>query len=231
MKSQGLVEDVQRRLEQALLDGRYVANSRLASERVMAEQFGVSRNTVREATQRLVARGLLRSRPGAGVYVSDQLRTGAASPWGHLVADHPAVLADVLEFRRVLEGATAYYAAQRGTEVEHQRIRDLLTELELARAEERAADEAAADAQMHEAIALASHNSMFLHLHASVLGILREHITLNGTNLRTLAPEVSSQLLQQHRAICQAICARRPEASRTAMQAHIDYVISMLEAE
>jgi GntR family transcriptional repressor for pyruvate dehydrogenase complex len=101
MKSLGLVEDVQRQLEQALLDGRYVANSRLPSERVLAEQFGVSRNTVREATQRLVARGLLRSRPGAGVYVSDQLRTGAASPWGHLVADHPAVLADVLEFRRV----------------------------------------------------------------------------------------------------------------------------------
>ncbi|MFC0170843.1 FadR/GntR family transcriptional regulator [Pseudoduganella danionis] len=231
MKSQGLVEDVQRQLEQALLDGRYVANSRLPSERVLAEQFGVSRNTVREATQRLVARGLLRSRPGAGVYVSDQLRTGAASPWGHLVADHPAVLADVLEFRRVLEGATAYYAAQRGTAEEHQRIRDLLAELELARAEERAADEAAADAQMHEAIALASHNSMFLHLHASVLGILREHITLNGTNLRALAPDVSGQLLQQHRAICQAICARRPEASRTAMQAHIDYVISMLESE
>ncbi|MYM42154.1 FadR/GntR family transcriptional regulator [Duganella qianjiadongensis] len=231
MKLQGLVEDVQRRLEQALLDGRYTANSRLPSERVLAEQFSVSRNTVREATQRLVARGLLRSRPGAGVYVSDQLRTGAASPWGHLVADHPAVLADVLEFRRVLEGATAYYAAQRGTAEEHQRIRDLLAQLELARAEDRAADEAAADAQMHEAIALASHNSMFLHLHASVLGILREHITLNGTNLRALAPDVSAQLLQQHRAISQAICARRPEASRTAMQAHIDYVISMLEAE
>ncbi len=231
MKLRGLVEDVQRRLEQSLLDGRYAANSRLPSERILAEQFAVSRNTVREASQRLVARGLLRSRPGAGMYVSDQLRTSTATPWGHLVADHPAVLSDVLEFRRVLEGATAYYAAQRGTAEEHQRIRDVLAALELAHLEDRAGDEAAADAQLHEAIALASHNSMFLHLHASVLGILREHITLNGTNLRALASDVPSQLLQQHRAICQAICARRAEAARTAMQAHIDYVISMLESE
>lgn len=229
MKTNGLVEDVQRQLEVALLDGRYPANAKLPSERVLAEQFSVSRNTIREALQRMVARGLLRSRPGAGVFVGDQLRTSTASPWGQLVADHPALLNDVLEFRRVLEGATAYYAALRGTEDEYAGIRALLAGLEQARIDDKAAEEAALDAQLHEAIALASHNSMFLHLHSSVLGILREHITLNGSNLRALDAEVSGQLLQQHRAICQAICARRPEAARTAMQAHIDYVVSKME--
>jgi GntR family transcriptional repressor for pyruvate dehydrogenase complex len=229
MRTNGLVEDVQRQLEMALLDGRYPANSKLPSERVLAEQFSVSRNTIREALQRLVARGLLRSRPGAGVFVGDQLRTGTSSPWGQLVTDHHALLADVLEFRRVLEGATAYYAAQRGTEEEHAGIRLLLTALEQSRADNAASSEASLDAQLHEAIALASHNTMFLHLHASVLSILREHITLNGSNLRALDTEVSEQLLQQHRAICQAICGRRPEAARTAMQAHIDYVTGKLE--
>jgi len=229
MKTSGLVEDVQRQLEVALLDGRYPANAKLPSERVLAEQFSVSRNTIREALQRMVARGMLRSQPGAGVFVSDQLRTGTSSPWGQLVADHPALLTDVLEFRRVLEGATAYYAALRGTAEEHAGIRALLSDLEQARLNEEGAAEASLDAKLHEAIALASHNSMFLHLHSSVLGILREHITLNGADLRALNAEVSGQLLQQHRAICQAICARRSEAARTAMQAHIDYVIGRLE--
>lgn len=229
MKINGLVEEVQRQLEVALLDGRYPANSKLPSERMLAEQFSVSRNTIREAMQRMVARGLLRSRPGAGVYVGDQLRTSTSSPWAQLVVDQPALLSDVLEFRRVLEGATAYYAALRGTEEEFAGIRALQAGLERARLEQQEATEAALDAQLHEAIALASHNSMFLHLHASVLVILREHITLNGSNLRALDAEVSGQLLQQHRAICQAICARRPEAARTAMQAHIDYVAGKLE--
>jgi GntR family transcriptional regulator, transcriptional repressor for pyruvate dehydrogenase complex len=231
MKTNGLVEEVQRKLEVALLDGRYPANAKLPSERMLAEQFSVSRNTIREALQRMVARGLLRSRPGAGMFVGDQMRTGgSSSPWAQLVVDHPVLLSEVLEFRRVLEGATAYYAALRGTDEEYAGIRALLAGLEQSRLDDEAAKEAALDAELHEAIALASHNSMFLHLHASVLGILREHITLNGSNLRALDAEVSGQLLQQHRAICQAICARRPEAARTAMQAHIDYVAGKLEA-
>lgn len=231
MKTNGLVEEVQRKLEVALLDGRYPANAKLPSERTLAEQFSVSRNTIREALQRMVARGLLRSRPGAGMFVGDQMRTGgSSSPWAQLVVDHPVLLSEVLEFRRVLEGATAYYAALRGTDEEYAGIRALLAGLEQSRLDDEAAKEAALDAELHEAIALASHNSMFLHLHASVLGILREHITLNGSNLRALDAEVSGQLLQQHRAICQAICARRPEAARTAMQAHIDYVAGKLEA-
>lgn len=113
MTARGRTEVVMRKIETALLDGSWPAGTRLPAERVLAEQYGVARNTIREATQRLVARGLLQSRRGAGVYVTDQLRVGIASPWGQLVADHPALRDDILEFRRVLEGATAYFAALR----------------------------------------------------------------------------------------------------------------------
>jgi len=222
--AEGLVAEVMRKLETGMLDGTFVANARLPSERVLAEQYQVSRNTVREAVQRLGARGLVRSRQGAGVFVTDQLRTGAASPWGQLVADHPAVRDDILEFRRVLEGATAYYAALRSNSEDRARIGALMTELESARANENRVREADADAELHEAIALASHNTMFLHLHTSVIAILRDHITVNVNGLRKLEEAVSAQLLMQHRSVCDAILAGRPEEARTAMQTHIDYV-------
>jgi GntR family transcriptional repressor for pyruvate dehydrogenase complex len=220
------VETVMRRIETALLDGSCPAHARLPAERVLAERYGVSRNTVREAIQRLVARGLLRSRQGAGVYVTEQLRTGTGtpSPWGQLIADHPGVRDDVLEFRRVLEGATAYFAALRCTDEDRERIRTQMAALEQARQVDDQPGEAAADARLHEAIALASHNTMFLHLHASVIGMLREHITANGSSLRAQAPDVGRHLLQQHRAICDAICGARPDEAQAAMQAHIDYV-------
>jgi len=48
--------------------------------------------------------------------------------------------------------------------------------LETAHANGDAAVEAATDAKLHEAIALPSRNAMFLHLHTSVTGMLREHI-------------------------------------------------------
>lgn len=224
--SSGRVETVMRRLETAMLDGTLVANARLPAERVLAQRYEVSRNTVREAIQRLNARGLVRIRPGAGVYVTDQLRTGLASPWGQLVADHPAVRNDILEFRRVLEGATAYFAALRADPEDRRRISGLMAELERTRASDDKVAEARADTMLHEAIALASHNTMFLHLHTSILSMLREHITLNGNGLRELSAATSDQLLHQHRSVCEAICAHQPEEARTAMQTHIDFVRS-----
>lgn len=227
-RGRGRVDKVLRQIETALLDGSWPAHARLPAERVLAQHYGVARNTVREAIQRLVARGLLRSRQGAGVYVTEQLRTGTGtpSPWGQLIAEHPGVRDDVLEFRRVLEGATAYFAAQRCTETDRERIRAQLAALEQARLADDQPGEAAADARLHEAIALASHNTMFLHLHASVIGMLRDHITANGSSLRAQAPDVGRHLLQQHRAICDAICGARPDQAQAAMQAHIDYVAS-----
>ncbi len=229
MRERGRVEEVMRKVETALLDGTWPAGTRLPAERVLAETYGVARNTVREATQRLAARGLLQSRRGAGVFVTEQLRSGIASPWRQLVADHPALREDILEFRRVLEGATAYFAALRADTQDLRRIRALLDQLERARGRDDKQAEADADAKLHEAIALASHNTMFLHLHTSVIGMLREHITTNGTGLREQDAEASEQLLLQHRTLCAAILARRPEEARTAMQAHIDYVRSRAE--
>ena len=220
----GRVDAIMRRLEQLLLDGTYAANARLPAERALAERFGVARNTVREALQRLAARGLLRIRPGAGVFVTDQLRTGTVSPWRQLVADHPAVRADVLEFRRVLEGATAYFAAERADDADRARIRAELGALAEARAANDKQAEAAADTRLHEAIALASHNSMFLHLHNSVIVMLREHITQSGNSLRSLQGGLADALLAQHRAICEAICGGQADAAREAMQQHIDFV-------
>jgi GntR family transcriptional repressor for pyruvate dehydrogenase complex len=159
------------------------------------------------------------------------LRTGAPSPWGQLIADSPARRDDILEFRRVLEGATAYFAALRCTDEDIARIRGAMARLDQARKDNDLAGESRIDVDLHEAIAQASRNSMFLHLHGSVMKLLREHIMLNVDGLRELDKSVSELLLLQHRTICDAICARRPEEARTAMQTHIDYVRSRFDAD
>ncbi|EGC98858.1 GntR family transcriptional regulator, partial [Burkholderia sp. TJI49] len=53
MTARGRTEVVMRKIETALLDGTWPAGTRLPAERVLAQQYGVARNTVREATQRL----------------------------------------------------------------------------------------------------------------------------------------------------------------------------------
>ncbi|MFP3758377.1 hypothetical protein SB751_31340, partial [Cupriavidus sp. SIMBA_020] len=45
-----------------------------------------------------------------------------------------------------------------------------------------------------------------------------------GTGLREQTADASGLLLLQHRTLCDAILARRPEEARTAMQTHIEFV-------
>lgn len=59
-----LSDDIVERLEAMVLEGSLRAGERLPAERVLAEQFGVSRPSLREAIQKLSAKGLLVSRQG-----------------------------------------------------------------------------------------------------------------------------------------------------------------------
>jgi GntR family transcriptional repressor for pyruvate dehydrogenase complex len=59
--------------------------------------------------------------------------------------------------------------------------------------------------------------------------MLREHITISGIGMREHGEDSSELLLLQHRTVCEAICARRPEEARTAMQTHLDFVGNWLE--
>ena len=89
-------------------------------------------------------------------------------------------------------------------------------------------EEHRADADFHEAIAEASHNTLFLHLHGSLVRILREHISLNLIGLESHTRRITDQLRQQHVNIWTTIRKHQPEAARQAMVLHIDFVWSEL---
>jgi DNA-binding transcriptional MocR family regulator len=68
-QSRTLVESLTVRLSEEILRGQPPAGSRLMSIRKAAEQYGVSKNTVIEVYDRLVASGYATSRPGSGFVV------------------------------------------------------------------------------------------------------------------------------------------------------------------
>jgi GntR family transcriptional regulator, transcriptional repressor for pyruvate dehydrogenase complex len=210
-------------LESRLLDGSWTAGMRLPAERQLAETLGISRNALREAISSLKSRGLLVSKPGSGVFVADRLQAAVTSPWRQLVADHPDLRWDTLEFRRELEGATAHYAAMRANESDLKKIGQIIKRLIAAYDTRNKAAERVADADFHEAVAEASHNSMFLFLHSGIVRMLREHISLNLMGLDDQTGDVTNHLRRQHLCIWDAIRNHRPEAARQAMLVHIDF--------
>ncbi len=66
-------------LRDAILAGELAGGTRLHASRTLAHQLGVSRNTVTQALDQLVAEGYLETRVGAGTYVASGLTPRARS--------------------------------------------------------------------------------------------------------------------------------------------------------
>lgn len=214
---------IMQRLEAMILEGSFKPGQKLPPERELAEQFGVSRPSLREAVQKLVARGLLVSRQGGGNYVSEQLGQSFSDPLLQLLAGHDEFHYDLLEFRHALEGLAAHYAALRATEADKAMLQHRFDALVATYQAMDPLQEAEADAAFHLAIAEAAHNVVLLHSMRGIFALLEQGIVKSLTRLFE-KDESRSVLYEQHRALLEAILAGDPEVARARSHEHLVFV-------
>ncbi len=218
---------VVKQIESCLLEADLQPGARLPSERSMAERFGASRSTVREAIQRLVARGALETRPGSGVFVSAAQQAAPAWVWLQRMDEGAPQRSETLEFRAIFECCVARFAAERGTADERKRLGVVMREMTRAVTEDDVAAEARGDANFHLTLAAMAHNFMLTRFYTTVIDQLRDHITRN-TYVANLdlshAKERSVARLEQHEKIYRAICDRAPDGAAQAMAQHLAFV-------
>lgn len=233
VRTRRLSDDIVEQLENMILEGSLVPGERLPAERALAERFGVSRPSLREAIQKLVAKGMLVSRQGGGNYVAQSLGSTFSDPLLQVLAKNTDAQRDLLEFRHLLESACAYYAALRATEPDLERLTEAFNQLQVCYADESHSDreaEGVADARFHLAIAEASHNAVLLHSMRGVFDLLKHNVITNIGGMYAFRSETRDMLMNQHRALYEAIMQRRAEDARNLMRQHIDYVQEVLDA-
>lgn len=230
VRQRRLADDIVAQLEAMILEGTFKIGERLPAERALAEQFGVSRPSLREAIQKLVAKGLLVSRHGGGTFVAETLGSTFSDPLLQLLENNEEAQRDLLEFRHTLEGSCAYYAALRATELDRQRLREAFEALQACYDRDSAsrAEEGAADANFHLAIAEASHNAVLLHTMRGLFDLLKRNVVTNIGGMYALRDETRQMLMEQHRELYETIMARQAEKARQVIHRHIDYVQEVL---
>jgi GntR family transcriptional repressor for pyruvate dehydrogenase complex len=216
-----------RQIEQLILRGILRASERLPSERELSDRFGVSRPSLREALAELHDRGLLVSRAGSGVFVADVLGSAFSPALIRLFAAHDETVFDAIAFRRDMEGLAAARAARLGSDTDLGVIQAIFAKMEAAHQKRDPADEARHDAEFHLAIIEASHNVIMLHMMRSMYDLLREGVFYNR-QIMFKQRTTRVMLLDQHRAINDGLQARDPEAARSAVVAHMDFVETAL---
>ena len=229
VRQRRLSDDIVEQLEGMILEGTLKSGERLPAERALAEQFGVSRPSLREAIQKLAAKGLLVSRQGGGNYVATSLGSTFSDPLLQLLESNPEAL---LEFRHTLEASCAYYAALRATEMDRERLRLAFERLQdcYARVDEVSrAEEGEADASFHLAIAEASHNAVLLHTIRGLFDLLKRNVVTNIGGMYKQRSETRDMLISQHRELYLAIIEGRAEDAREVASRHLMYVQEVLE--
>jgi GntR family transcriptional repressor for pyruvate dehydrogenase complex len=218
---------VVRQIEGLILRGILRPGERLPSERELSDRMGVSRPSLRDALADLQDRGLLTSKAGAGVFVADVLGHTFSPALVTLFATHEEAVFDYISFRRDLEGLAAERAARLGSDTDLKVIDAIFQKMEQAQSKRDPSDEARLDADFHLAIIEASHNIVMLHMMRSMYDLLREGVFYNRSVMfkqRT----TRDTLLNQHRAINEALQNRNPEAARAAIEGHLTFVETAL---
>jgi GntR family transcriptional repressor for pyruvate dehydrogenase complex len=207
-------------------DGSFRPGDRLPSEHELMRMLSVGRSSIREALRGLISLGLVETRPGRGAIVLSRV----SSPFAHLQTQGLSIervqrsaLLDLLEVRESLEGQAAELAARRATaeDLRHieQQAADIQKQIAAGRIYSRA------NVQFHLAIAHASHNNVLRESLSHLLGQLRE---FRERTIREI-PQMSRRDVAEHRAIVEAIRARRPGQARRAVVQHIRRYAAMVK--
>lgn len=215
-----LYQQVAGAVSAAITAGRYPVGTRLPSERDLAEEFGVSRPTVREAMIALEIRGLVEARHGSGIYVME----GAEAGGPPLDLDIGAF--ELTEARRLFEGEACALAATVITDEELAELEVILGDMVGENSLATSIGEQA-DRRFHLTIARATRNTAIAMV-VETLWDIRYRSPLCAAMLARAREVGVRPLIEDHREILDALSRRDPKASRDVMRAHLGRVIDGL---
>jgi GntR family transcriptional repressor for pyruvate dehydrogenase complex len=216
----GIAETLPRKVAELISRGIEAGDlnpgTRLPTEQQLAENFGVSRNVVREAVAQLRADGMVEARQGLGAFVlSPEQRTA-------IRIDREALkdssnMQQLFELRRILETESATLAASRRS---NESLAAIKAALDRMGGEERW-EEGSIDADLafHREIARATGNS-YIH---TFISFVCEQIrrSIHYARLTNPLHDLVEVNVGEHVRIYEALVAGDPDAAGAAMAAHI----------
>lgn len=210
-----LYEEVAARIRGLIASGELGPGQALPSERKLAEQFRVGRAVIREAIRQLEVSGLVESRHGGGNYVREVTVEHLVAPIASVLNGMAPLREELMDARLFFEPQIAREAAARATPEDLRRLQEAIS-----RQEERVAggsSGAEEDAEFHELLASATHNTVVERVMEVIDGLLEDS---QARLFRSV--ERSEISLEGNRRILEAVARHDQEAAQAAMVKHLE---------
>jgi DNA-binding FadR family transcriptional regulator len=216
----GLTDRVIDQLRQRIADGTWPLGQRLPVESALAKELGVGRSTVREAVRVLAHAGMLEVRQGDGTFVRSRREIDAALRKWAISAN----LIEAFEIRRALEIEAARLAAQRRSDADVVRLRDLAKR----RADAYRTSSLAyrkADIALREFVVEATGSVLLTDMYQGFVTPLREAIDVHFDDAEMTSDDPGRPETDE---LIQAIENRDPKAAAAAAERHMDNAMRVL---
>jgi GntR family transcriptional repressor for pyruvate dehydrogenase complex len=201
-------------------EGALTPGGRLPAERDLAEKFGVSRSSLRQALKVLEIMGVISQRVGDGTYLNAGAPSILSEPMEFLILLDGISFHELMEARLIVEPELAARAASRATAEDISELNAVHANMERSKAD--SARFVEWDLLFHQTLFRISGNRvcsmMFTVVHQSVHKLMALTATLVG-------PE---HTLALHRRIITAIRKGAPEEARQRMIEHLEDATGLL---
>lgn len=216
IESQRLYRQIADQLSELIGSGEFVRGQRLPSERELAAQLAVSRQSVREAVIALEIAGKVEVRVGSGIYVARPRPVAVPDP--ETEGQGPF---ELLRARWLIEGEIAAEAAKNGRPEDLDAIRTAVHEMRRCEGLKRSSD--TADRDFHLRIAGASRNSALVSVVRDLWDRGRGAIWKRMEH-HFQTPRLRAAALRDHQAIIESLETRDARGARKAMRQHLERV-------
>jgi GntR family transcriptional repressor for pyruvate dehydrogenase complex len=222
IKHTKISNEIVNQIKNQISEGILKPGDRLPPERDLVKEFGVSRPSLREALNSLVAMGFLEVK-GKRTYIKSVASESMLDPLSLLIKTDTQKIFDLIEVRKAIEAWGAFLAAQRATEEDIKQLENILEEMGKAFEQGRSWEKQ--DADFHLGIAQATHNTIHTHMMSTIYDFLRESVARVFRDRSKV-----KKLLDHHYRIFSAIKSHSPDKARERTLEHLNYVESELKA-
>ncbi len=199
-------------LRRRILDGEYSYEERLPAERNLAEEFGVSRGTIRSVLQILEQQHLVRRQIGSGTYVSHRETTNQQE-----ISSITSPI-EMVEVRIAIEPQLVRLAIANASSRDLEHLRDALRLCEAC--DDDSEKFARADTAYHMSLAHCSKNKLMFWLYERISEV-RRHSQWRSMKSKLLTPDRINYYNGQHRALYEAIAARDTASAVKIIKDHL----------